>query len=102
MTTLKLKPYTQLINGKQTPCYAIFHGDNVLRTFSVFNYFGTLRVVLRANAVLAQREKETSDRLRKIEASKSALQICSRLTISRNRLTKKTMASANKARALNN
>lgn len=102
MTHLTLKPYTQLIAGIQTPCYAIFNGDSVLRTVSVFNYCDTLRIVRRANAVLAQREKEAADREFKIEAIKRALKICSRLTVSRNRLTKKTMAAANKARALNN
>lgn len=102
MTTLKLKPYTQLIAGIQTPCYAIFNGDSVLRTVSVFEYDETLRIVRRANAVLAQREREAEERAKRVEASKRALQICAMLTVSRNRLTKKTMAAANKARALNN
>ena len=102
MTTLKLKPYTQLIAGKQTPCYAIFNGDSVLRTVSVFEYDDALKNVRRANAVLAQREREAEERAKRIKAGKAALQICSRLTVSRNRLTQKTIIAANKARALNN
>lgn len=67
MTHLTLKPYTQLIAGIQTPCYAIFHGDNVLRTVSVFEYDSALRIVRRANAVIAMREKEAANKRRKMK-----------------------------------
>lgn len=67
MTHLTLKPYTQLIAGIQTPCYAIFNGDSVLRVVSVFEYDETLRIVRRANAVIAMREKEAANKRRKIK-----------------------------------
>lgn len=100
MQLLKLKPATQLINGIQTPCYGIYCGDYLVRTVSVFNYCDTLRMVRRANEVMERQARALVDQARRAAASRKALEICAKLGSSRERLTRKTIIAANKARAL--
>lgn len=99
MNILKLKPATQLIGGKQTPCYGIYCGDELLRTVSVFNYCDTLHMVRRANEVINAQANAIVARARKTAAGKRALALCAQLTVSRARLTKKTIIAFNKARS---
>lgn len=100
MKLLKLKPATDLINGIQTPCYGIFAGNELVRKVSVFNYCDTLRMVRRANDAIESQARALTARARREAAAKRALQLCGLLTKSRARLTKQTMAAANKARRL--
>ena len=102
MQLLKLKPATQLVNGIQTPCYGIFAGDLLVRTVSVFSYCDTLRMVRKANAVIESQADAMMAHLKRSQASARAMRLCGMLTKSRERLTKKTIIAANKARRLEN
>lgn len=102
MQLLKLKPATQLINGKQSACYGIYCGDELLRTVSVFNYTDTLRMVRKANAAMEIQARLLVDRAKRMAAGRRALELCEKLTASRSRLTKKTFIAANKAASLGN
>jgi len=107
MQLLKLKPATQLINGQQTPCYGIYCGDELLRTVSVFNYCGTLRMIRKANAVMEMQARLLIDRAKRMAAGAKAMRICTVsldpvIAAQRQRLTKKTFIAANKAAKLGN
>ncbi len=52
MKRLKLKTYTQLINGMQTLCYCIFDGDRPLVIFGFHEYDEAKRIVDEANKTL--------------------------------------------------
>lgn len=102
MNLLKLKPATQLINGAQSPCYGIYCGDELLRTVSVFNYCDTLRMIRRTNEVIEMQARLLVDRAKRMAAGRKALELCEKLTVSRQRLTQKTFIAANKAAKLGN
>jgi hypothetical protein len=102
MNLIKLKPATQLINGVQSPCYGIYCGNELLRTVSVFNYTDTLRSIRRYNVVIEQQIRQLTDRAKRMAAGRKALELCEKLTVSRQRLTQKTFIAANKAAGLGN
>jgi hypothetical protein len=102
MNLLKLKPATQLINGEQSQCYGIYCGNELLRTVSVFSYTETLRMVRKYNAVIEQQVRQLTDRAKRMAAGRRALELCEKLTVSRQRLTQKTFIAANRAAKLGN
>lgn len=102
MNLLKLTPATQLINGVQSPCYGIYCGNELLRTVSVFNYSDTLRSIRKANVVMEMQARLLVDRAKRMAAGRKALELCEKLTVSRQRLTQKTFIAANKAAGLGN
>lgn len=87
MLTIKTTP--------QHPRPAIYHGTECLR--DVGEDLSRARwQVKAANRVLAYHQEREA----RIEAGKRALALCGQLGPSRERLTRKTMIAANRARAL--
>jgi hypothetical protein len=50
---LKLKPATQLIGGKQTPCYGVFFGDHEIEKVPALRYDDARKYVYAANVALS-------------------------------------------------
>lgn len=57
---LKLKPATQIIGGKQTPCYAVFFGTIEIEKVPALRYDDARKYVYAANVAISATGKRHS------------------------------------------